>query len=130
MMKDSWVHELNRLSVADSFSSDNSSNMKTELNAFLRNELISGVMKNMLDEFSLYDFSKHEGSNIEYRAQGEIMWINYKHPSLREYKYFDTKWFCPILFQNLSLDNFIRALYSLMLEKSVIFISKNVQYCS
>mmetsp|Transcript_1612 Transcript_1612/g.1573 ORF Transcript_1612/g.1573 Transcript_1612/m.1573 type:complete len:132 (+) Transcript_1612:244-639(+) len=128
MMKDSWVHELNRLSIADSRSSEASTTLNKELSAYLRNELITGEMKNMLDEISLYDFSKHTGSNIQHRAQGEIMWINYTQPSLREYKYYDTKWFCPILFQNLSLENFIMALFGIMLEKSIIFISKDVQY--
>lgn len=128
MLKDSWVHELNRISTVDSRISDASIELGNELNAYLRNELITGEMKNMLDEMSLYDISQHKGSNIQYRAQGEIMWINYTQPTDREYRYFDAKWFCPILFQNLSLENFIKALFAVMLEKSLVFISKDVQY--
>jgi hypothetical protein len=92
MLKDSWVHELNRLSLSDSFH-ESSSLLTNELNAYLRNSTITGEMKNLLDDLSSYDFSKHKGSNIEYRAQGDIMRINYAHPTLAEYKYFDAKWF-------------------------------------
>lgn len=99
MMKDSWVHELNRLSVADSFY-ESSSNLTNELNAYLRNSIITGEMKEMLDDLNAYDFSKHTGSNIKYRVHKDIMTINYQHPGNREYKYFDAKWFCPIFFKN------------------------------
>lgn len=93
-MKDSWVHEMNRLSINDSFHENaHAQALSNELHAYLRNSIITGEMKGCLDDLNSYDFSKHQGSNIEYRAQGEIMWINYKHPTLNEYKYFDAKWF-------------------------------------
>ena len=50
-------------------------------------------MKNLLDDLNDYDFSKHEGSNIEYRAQGDIMRINFTQPTFIEYRYYGAKWF-------------------------------------
>jgi hypothetical protein len=129
MLKDSWVHELNRLSMADSFHED-SIPLNNELNAYLRNSIITGEMKNILDDFGSYDFSKHKGPNIQYRAQGEIMWINYEHPTITDYRHFDAKWFCPIMFQHISLDNLIKILFGIMLEKSLVFVSRDIQYCS
>jgi len=58
------------------------------------------------------------------------MRINYQHPSFKEYKYFDAKWFCPILFKNLSLDGFLKALFGVMLEKTIVFTAEDVQTSS
>lgn len=129
MMKDSWVHELNRLSTVDSHYGSECP-LGTELNAYLRNSVVTGEMKNLLDDFNSYDFSQHEGSDIEYRAQGNIMTIQYTKPTLKEYSYFDAKWFCPIFFKNISLDMFLKTLYAVMLEKTVVFVSKDIQYSS
>lgn len=127
MVKDSWVHELNRLSLLDSYQ-ENPQSLSNELNAYLRNSMITGEMKNLLDDLGSYDFSKHKGPNIQYRAQSEIMWINYEHPTITEYRYFDAKWFCPIMFQHIDLDNLIKILFAIMLEKSLVFVSQDIQY--
>lgn len=98
MMKDSWIHELNRISsVSESFSSDLTP-LSNELNAFLKNCTVTGEMKNLLDDLNEYDLNR-KAENIEYRAQGNIMTIKYSQPTVQEYRYFDVKWFCPIFFK-------------------------------
>lgn len=83
-------------------------------------------MKNLLDDLNEYDLNR-QGENIEYRAQGNIMTIKYSQPTVQEYRYFDVKWFCPIFFKWISLDLFIKCLFGVMLEKTIIFISKDMQ---
>lgn len=101
-----------------------------ELQAYLRNSVITGEMKNLLDDLYEYDFSHHQGNDIAYRAQGDIMRINFTQPTLNECRYLNAKWFCPIFFKSISLDGFIKALFAVMLDRTVVFISKDTQISS
>lgn len=87
-------------------------------------------MKNLLDDLVQYEFKHHQGTDIEYRAQGDIMRIKFTQPTMQEYRYFDAKWFCPILIKRLSIDLFLKTLFAVMLERTVVFISSDIQYSS